>query len=105
MCAAPGVVGEIRAKDAAQMPVIEDDHVVQQPSRRGVLGEGVDQLLGGPRGGGVLGDVDVFSATSLFTPLVARRASCHRLTLHTSRVICTRRDSLVSRRDHGGSVP
>ena len=27
------------------------------------------------------------------------------LTLHINRVICTRRDSLVSRRDHGGSVP
>src|ERR1700681_2045513 len=44
-------------------------------------------------------------ATRLFTFLVARRAPCHRLTLHTNRVICTRRDSLVSRRDHGGSVP
>ena len=29
----------------------------------GVLGEGVDQLLGGPRGGGVFGDVDVHDAT------------------------------------------
>jgi hypothetical protein len=100
------VVGEIRAKQAAEMPIVEDDHVVQkfaadgaahalyvgilprgertrhdlgdaeagdppthlivvdavpvsqQPSGSGVLGEGFDQLLGGPRGGGVLGDVD-----------------------------------------------
>jgi hypothetical protein len=35
MRAAPMVVGEIRAKHAAEMPVVEDDHVVQTLAANG----------------------------------------------------------------------
>ena len=37
MCAAPMVVGEIRAKHAAEMPVVEDDHVVQTLAANGPI--------------------------------------------------------------------
>jgi hypothetical protein len=39
--------------------------VSQQPSGSGGVGEGVHQLLGGPRGGGVLGDIDVHDPASV----------------------------------------
>jgi hypothetical protein len=46
------------------LTVVDAVPVTQQPSRSGVLGEGFDELLGGPRGAGMLGDVDVHDAAA-----------------------------------------
>ena len=57
----------------SRLPVITLENLSEQGKKaydtaaanapNGVLGAGVDQLLGGPRGGGVFGDVDVHDAT------------------------------------------
>lgn len=107
------VIGEIRAKDPAEMRLVDDDHVIQtlathgpneafdvgvlprapgtrhdlgdvqagdppthsvvvdaipvsqQPPWGRVLGKGLDQLLGGPRGCRPLGAVDMHDATTV----------------------------------------
>ena len=45
--------------------VVDAVPVSQQPSGSRVLGEGFHGLLGGPRGGGVLRDVDVHDAAAV----------------------------------------
>ena len=39
--------------------------IAEEIRRRGIVGEGVDDLLGGPSSGGVLGDVEVDDAPAM----------------------------------------
>jgi hypothetical protein len=59
-------LGDAEASDPpTHLFVVDAIPVSQQIPRSGVLREGVDQLLGGPRGGRVLGDVDVDDAAAV----------------------------------------
>lgn len=75
----PVIVREVAGEDAAQVPFAEDEDMIQtllpdradkvlregEIGRRGVVREGVDELLGGPGGGGRLGHVEVEDAPAL----------------------------------------
>jgi hypothetical protein len=113
MRASPVIVGEIPGQDAAQVPLTEDEHMIQPPApdrtdkalgkrilpgavrrredfvdaralysvakllavdlvavtqeigRRGVVPKSVNDLLGGPMSGGVLGHVEVDDAATM----------------------------------------
>ena len=88
-------LGDAEAGDPPTYVIVVDAvPVSQQPAGSGVLGEGFDQLLGGPRGGGVLRDVDVHDAAA-----VVRHQDEHEE--HAAR---QRRDGEEIHRDDGGEM-
>ena len=88
-------LGDAEAGDPPpHLLVVDAVPVSQKPSGSGVLREGVDQLLGGPRRGGVLGHVDVHDAAAVMRDQ-------HEHEEHAAR---QGRDGEEIRRNEGGEV-